>query len=140
MPNGSMLKFFQDRGGDDHGGPLHWPGTPEGFPFRGQQIPQLQGDEAYNIPLALDYKSDLFKLWEPEDKARFDQVMDRIVNGWYMQHRRKDIEVDGQILPAVWLEWVQIYGESPKGKVPGSGENGRTTTIPFSSTFGQRGG
>jgi hypothetical protein len=121
-----MLKFFQETGGlnTEHGGRLHWPGTVDGFPYRGEQAPLLKQQEMENLPLALDYRSKLFELWKPEDKKAFDETMDRIVNGWYMQHRRKDIEVEGQAMPAVWLEWVQIYGESPGTKHPGGSSNG----------------
>jgi len=132
MPRGSMLKFFQDKGGPDseHGSNLHWPGTPDGFPFRGEVAPHLRQEEAEVMPLALDYKSKLFQLWVPEEKKAFDEVMDRIVNGWYMQHKRENIPVEDQILPAVWLEWVQVYGETPTGKNPGAQNgNGVTATV-----------
>ena len=132
MPNSSMLKFFDEQGGpdSDHGGKLHWPGTQDGYPFRGDQVPHLKADEINNISLALDYKSEMFELWDPIAKTRFDEVMERIVNGWYMQHKRRDIEVEGQLLPAVWLEWVQVYGETPSGKHPaGEKAHDQTTTI-----------
>jgi len=122
----SMLKFFTDKGGEasEHDGDLHWPGTVDGFPHRGKAIPDLTQREATEMPLALDYKSALFRLWEPAEKKKFDSIMDRIVNGWYMQHKREDKAVEGQIMPAVWLEWVQIYGETASTKVPQSPSGG----------------
>ena len=132
MPNSSMLKFFDEAGGaeSEHGGKLHWPGTQDGYPFRGDTVPHLKEDEIDNIALALDYKSEMFELWDPAAKKRFDAVMERIVNGWYMQHKRRDIVVEGQLLPAVWLEWVQVYGETPSGKNPaGEKTHDQTTTI-----------
>jgi len=142
MPRGSMRKFFADRGGSEHGGKLHWPGTTDGYPFRGDQVPDLRENEFNDVPLALDFQSAHFKLWDPEDKRRFDAVMDRIVNGWYMQHQRKDIPVDGQDLPLVWLEWVQIYGEDTNAKHPGHtnrqpAANGSSQQITNGSTTGQ---
>jgi len=123
MPQGSMLKYFKDRGGSnsEHGGHLHWPGTEDGFPFRGAVSPDLRDEEYANIALALDYHSDSFRLWEPEQKMKFDDVMDRIVNGWYQQHKRIDRWSDQHCGLVVWLEWVQIYGEAPSGKNPGVG-------------------
>ena len=127
MPNGSMLKFFQDRGGPqtEHKGYLHWPGTADGFPFRGAVAPDLKQDEFQDIPLALDYHSERFLLWEPSEKFRFDKVMDHIVNGLYMQHKRIDRWSDEHCGLMVWLEWVQIYGETPSGQL-GASENGNT--------------
>lgn len=132
MTGRSMFKFFGERGGPDseHRGTLHWPGTPDGYPFRGSQVPNLQGDEAENLPLAMDYQSRAFKLWEPEHKLAFDQIMDRIVNGWYMLYRRRDEWSTTHDAPVVWLEWVQIYGETPTGKVPGSGYDANDDESP----------
>jgi hypothetical protein len=124
MPDGSMLKYFRDNGGPDHGGDLHWPGTMEGFPFRGDRAPDLHQEEFETIAHAMDYHSKLFELWKPEEKQAFDDVMDRIVNGWFMQHRRHDQWTDDGL--AVWLEWVQVYGEVPNTKVP---QNGHKATM-----------
>lgn len=131
LRTGSMLKYFEDKGGaeTEHGAPLHWPGTPSGFPYRGETAPLLKQKEVEEIDHALDYHSRLFRLWIPEEKEAFDAVMDRIVNGWYMQHRRTDREIPGEVAPAVWLEWVQIYGESPLGKHPGRMQDANNTTI-----------
>ena len=122
-----MLKFFSDQGGAQsaHGGQLTWPGTADGFPVRGA-VPDLMQDEYDNIPLALDYKSGLFKLFDPAEKQAFDNIMDRIVNGWFMQHRRIDRWSDQHCGMVVWLEWVQIYGETPGAKHPGA-SHGKTT-------------
>ena len=128
MPRGSMQKFFADRGGPEsqHAGTLHWPGTADGFPVRGA-AGDLRQQEFEDIPLSLDYKSREFQLWKPDEKDEFDAVMDRIVNGWYMQHKREDYRVtEGRI---VWLEWVQIYGEVPDGKTPGATKHGQTLQL-----------
>ena len=116
---GRLLKYFQERGGPDHGGTLHWPGTPAGFPVRSEQQLLLKQHETEELEHTFDYHSQLFRLWEPEDKAAFDQIMDRIANGWYGIRRRIDKDVPDQLAPAVWLEWIQIYGETPQGRQPG---------------------
>jgi hypothetical protein len=130
MPKGSMQKYFADQGGQgsEHGGKIHWPGTADGFPFRGP-APDLKQQEFADVPLALDYHSREFRLAVPDDKAEFDLVMDRIVNGWYMQHKRDDgrDEGGGRI---VWLEWVQIYGETPGTKHPGVGHGTTVNARP----------
>ena len=143
MPQGSMLKFFKEQG-TEHGGTLFWPGTTEGFPFRGQAAPHLKQEEMEQVGLAIDYKSQMFCLWEPAEKAQFDRIMDRIVNGWYMQHMRKDEWDPEHRHYRVWLEWIQVYGEIPHGKHPfgttGSGNNGNgqspTTVRPGSPPQG----
>ena len=116
----SLLKFFAERGGPGtvHRDTLHWPGTADGFPFRGPAVPQLHDDEYANIPLALDYHSKRFFLWEEADKLEFDVVMDHIANGLYLKyHRESHWDAEHQA-PVVWLEWLQVYGETPPGKQP----------------------
>jgi len=143
MPRGSMLKYFRERGGNDHGGALFWPGTLDGFPFRGQAAPHLRQEEIAQVALALDFKSQMFCLWDQAQKAMFDEIMDRIVNGWYMQHRREDIYEADHNHYRVWLEWIQIYGETPAGKHPmlRSAEDGNynavTTVQPGRPALGQ---
>jgi len=136
MPRGSMRKFFEEQGGStsEHGADLHWPGTMDGFPFRGPVVPDLRQQEYENVPLALDYHSGQFRLWEPDGKAAFDDVMDKIVNGWYMQHKRIDRWSNEHCGLLVWLEWVQVYGETPAGKHPGEGGNGKSTLTAEAGT------
>lgn len=119
MAQRSMRKFYEERGGPQHGGPLAWPGTAEGFPVRGESA-DIRGDEINEIPLAMDYKSRIFKLWEPEEHAAFNDIMDRIINGWFMQHKRIDRWCDQHCGLLIWLEWVQIYGEIVTSKSPGA--------------------
>lgn len=118
-----MLKYFADKGGPQHGGALHWPGLPSGIPFRGDTVPDLKQHELEALPLALDFKSGRFRLWVEEENAAFNDIMDKIANGWFMQHKRFEHFIPEEMHYVVFLEWVQIYGELPKGKSPGSGTN-----------------
>ncbi len=118
MPSGSMKKFFADRS-DGRGSEIHWPGTADGFPFRGP-VPDLKDTEFTETPLAMDYHSQRFCLWDAAEHAAFNEVMERIVNGLYMQHKRMDRWSDTHGGMLVWLEWVQIYGELPVVNTPGA--------------------
>ena len=111
-------KFVGEQDPNTHGGKLHWPGTMDGFPFRGESAPTLTADQYEEVPLVLDYHSQLFILGDPEQKKAFDQIMDRIANGWFRQVKRIDRWSDDPMGPVVWLEWVQIYGELPNKKHP----------------------
>lgn len=110
MPGGSLMKYFDQKGGPEQGMQLTWPGTMDGFPIIGDAANlNLKQEETAQIPLRLDFHSKEFYMWDPESKKEFDLVMDRIVNGLYMQHQRENVRTpEGRL---VWLEWVQIYGE-----------------------------
>jgi len=119
MRVGSLQKYYADHGGPQHGGHLSWPGTQEGFPVRGEPA-HLRQSEYQGLTHVLDYKSGAFRMWVPEEKAAFDDVMDHIVNGWYAQHKRIDHFSLEYGAPLIWLEWLQIYGEIPNSKAPGA--------------------
>jgi len=114
MPRGSMKQFFNDRGGPDteHGAPLSWPGTPQGYPVRGR-TGLLKKHELENVPLSLRFRSRAFRLWEEPDQIAFNDVMNRVVVGWYYVHKRFDQWIPEAQGYYVWLEWVQVYGEVP---------------------------
>lgn len=135
----SLLKYFADKGGPEHGGTLHWPGTLDGFPFRGDKVPNLTQQEMENIPLALDFKSKSFRQWIAEEKKEFDKVMDCIANGIYMQHKRFDNYVPEHMEYVTRLEWVQIYGEHPAGRDGGNGFDARNETLNLAESITQNG-
>lgn len=108
---GSTRKYFKEQGGVAHNGQLSWPGTLDGYPFRGTP-PQLTRDQFDDIPIVWDFHSRLFDL-RTDDKKDFDEIMDRVHTGWFHVVNRYDhwqTEPPGLL---VWLEWVQGYGEAP---------------------------
>ena len=111
----SIKKYYSDHGGPSHGNDrLHWPGTMDGYPVRGQGLPpDLKKEELENLDLQLDFKSKMFELWDPQQKAEFDDVNDKIVNGWYLLQRRNDNWDETNKHFRVWLEWAQVYGMLP---------------------------
>lgn len=123
---GSIFKYFGEQGGPNstHKGALHWPGTMDGFPFRGDQIPDLKADEIEDVPPVLDFHCGTFKLWIPEELEKYQEIRDRAANGWYnIQFIHRDTSKHDQI--SVYLEWIQIYGELPNGKIPKNGVGGK---------------
>lgn len=112
----STRKYFGETAGQQHGGhKLHWPGTPDGFPVLaapGVQ-PNIKQDELDNIDFRLDFKSKMFELWDVSQKTEFDDINDKIVNGWYMLQRRENHWDEEKKHYRVWLEWCQVYGMIP---------------------------
>lgn len=107
----SFQKYYGDRGGQRHGDqPLHWPGTIDGFPVRGQISADLKQRETEDVPLSYDFYSRMFELWDPAQKQEFDEVNDRVINGWYRLFKRADNWDEEKKHYRVWLEWGQIYG------------------------------
>lgn len=105
----SVLKYVNEQG-TEHGGRLFWPGA-AGFPVRGAYAPTMREDElAAQTEIHHDFKSKEFNLGDPEQKAEYDSIMDRIVNGWYVQLAKeawRDVETGFR---KVYLEWTQRYG------------------------------
>ncbi len=82
---------------------LAQPGTP----------PNLKQDEIENIDFRMDFKSKMFELWDEKQKAEFDDINDKMVNGWYMLQKRADHWDEENKHFRVWLEWCQVYGMIP---------------------------
>lgn len=107
------VNIGQNESAEVHGGMLNWPGNGEGFPVRGPAA-LLKQDEIDELPLVSDFKSQLFKLADPEDKKKFDAIQDRVMDGWYCIRKRIDTDDPVNVgYPIVWLEWVQLYAEVP---------------------------
>jgi hypothetical protein len=139
MPDGSLLKFARDaRPGLDHGsGKLLWPGTADGFPVRVDgPAPNLKQAEFDELRHVLDYRSKSFDLWVPEQKTVFDTIMEYIVNGLFMQHKRVDTQTAEGL--RVWLEWVQIYGEIPATKQSGANDGPITLKPKATSSVAEK--
>lgn len=115
----SLRKFHGEIGGPEHNNErLFWPGTPEGFPVIGRagSTADLKKEELENLDLRRDFKSKMFELWDPQQKAEFDGVSDKLVNGWYILVKRSDNWDDEHKHYRVWMEWCQIYGALPEIK------------------------
>ena len=115
----ALGKFFGEQGGPQHGNQrLSWPGTLDGFPVigRGGSTTDLKQEEMENLELCYQYKSQMFELWDPAQKAEFDDIHDKIVNGWYRPLKRSDVWDDEKKHYRVWLEWAQTYGIIPPRK------------------------
>lgn len=112
----STRKYFQEVAGLQHGEhKLYWPGTPEGFPVIAPPgaAPNLKQEEMENVDFRLDFKSKMFELWDAAQKAEFEDINDKIVNGWYMMQKRSDHWDEENKHFRVWLEWCQVYGMIP---------------------------
>lgn len=112
----SLRKYHSELGGMQHdGGLLHWPGTLDGFPVLSASTTHLdlKQEEVENLETQMAFKSRMFELWDPQQKAEFDDISDKIVNGWYRLLKRSDNWDDEKKHFRIWLEWGQVYGMTP---------------------------
>lgn len=110
----SVVKFVGEQKAD-HGGKLHWPGA-GGLPVRGPGMTVNQDEYDSGFAEVRDFHRKTFNLAIPEQDEQYHQVMDRIVNGWYIKifiERYRHTVTDEWM---VYLEWAQRYSqlESPK--------------------------
>ena len=115
-----MRKYHGEVENNQHGAgwKLNWPGTIDGFPVRtrGSSAVNLKQAELDELELQYDFKSKMFKLWDAADKQEFDDVNDKIVNGWYKLLQRSEQWDDEHKHYCIWMEWYQIYGVLPAEK------------------------
>lgn len=118
----SLWKYIDHPGGADHGGQLAWARSGDLPPlrkFNGSALTQAEVDAVEEM---YDFHGRTFKLWDPQDLKDYNEIRDRCSNGWYQVVARSEQYVPEQLDWVVKLEWVQIYGEIPDGKMPGQHE------------------
>jgi len=109
------MKYIGEQG--DHGGDLGWPGL-YGLPMRGNGgsaglLKDEELDEFFEV--VYDFKCREFDLSDPEQLKQYTEVMDRIVNQWYVQRFCDNYRHPETGARRVYLEWVQQYGQiNPK--------------------------
>ncbi len=137
---GLLSKFYSERGGPEHGGLLSWPGTIDGFPFRGANVPLLTPTEQEErIETVPDFHAKKFRLWIEEENKEYQEVMDRIVKGWYVKLYRHEHWVEQEQHLLIYLEWAQMYGELKHDRLdasaaaPGGGNRPGETSNRVSS-------
>lgn len=118
MALAGLQKYHEIAGGPEHGGSLHWPGTPDGFPVRGESVPLMRDQEAAALPVVMDYHAQMFRTWVADEYRQFLEVMDRCSNSWYGLRKRIDRWDEQHNGLHIWLEWVQVYNEVPHAKHP----------------------
>lgn len=126
MGSGSILKFLNEQG-EEHGGLLHWTASADSYPFRGEEIPHLKGDEIDEIPTSLDFHCATFDLTVPEQLKKYISIRDRAANGWFHIHHIHRF-LDDPTRVSVYVEWYQIYGELPDGRIPRNGQLNQPTS------------
>lgn len=121
MSEGSLRKYFEISK-DGLNKPIHWPGTVDGFPFRGDLGTTTQ-KEYENIPLVYDAKCQIFEL--PSQMEEYLLVIDRCANGWYRLRHERFLGWDPVTKSeSVFLQWLEIYGEPSGAKSADFAETG----------------
>lgn len=129
-----LAKYF-GTAQDPAGQPLFWPGTPDGFPFRGTMPPAMKQEEWEDSANIVDAKTDILEL--PRDLDKYTEVIDRAANGWY-QIRKEIINYDEkEKVYRVLLQWLEIYGQPPPLRdYLGDHLHGTPATRPFDYQIG----
>jgi hypothetical protein len=116
----SLLEKFGAEQGDQHPGPLTWPGSGMGLPILGRAAPNIRQTEFEDIDHKCVYDAAEFRSWVREDMDRYKYIQERANNvgdagvTWFairQYERARDLQGRGWV---IWLEWVQVYGVLPK--------------------------
>lgn len=119
----SFLKYTQDGSATTGNGRgrVHFDRSEiDGVPYRGAPLPLREEEYAEVCEVVWDAHSQLFDMSVPEDKAKFDEVVDRIANGWYKgmkEMTRWGKDENGKPTILVWLVWGEPFQEPNPSKV-----------------------
>lgn len=115
----SISKFArannQDNGSLPNGAVLHWRrAVLDSAPFRGSPNALFRDEEIEKLAnREYDAKVDTFKLWDPEDRARYVDIIDKTANNWYQVLFVERHYVPEEKNMIVYLEWVEPYLAMP---------------------------
>lgn len=107
---GALRKFFtQDTD------KVTWVHNVDTLPFRGDALKsQLLSKQQLEYAVeTYDFHALTFRMWVPDDAARYEQINDRIAVGWYrLVHVERHWNSE-HMAPAIYLEWIEQYNELP---------------------------
>lgn len=97
--------------------PVHWYRVDlDGLPYRGPVDPTLDQEQMDDrLAVVCDPHNRLFDLTDKADNKAYLEVVDKIVNGWWVLTRRQFYERladDGTVTLKVYMEWVERYLEN----------------------------
>lgn len=103
----SLFKYF-GQAANDSGDSLSWSQHLDA-PFRG--VPPLLRGAEFDDQLATvnDFRFKEFDLHDPSQTAAYREVMDRIVNGWYVLITCERAKDETGRIRYVYLEWTERY-------------------------------
>jgi hypothetical protein len=112
----SLVKYFDQHGEDSGGrGKLSFNRADlDGAPFRGRNHPLLKDDEYEDMAERVyDAGVEIFDMSDDEDKAKYQEIIDRIRNGWYeLIYRRIDF-IEEERRYVAYIEWASKHMELP---------------------------
>jgi hypothetical protein len=112
-PQGSSLvKYMNDQNGRGRGR-LHWHrATRDGLPFRGEMNPMMREEEfEERLVEVKDARNGIFDVNDPDQNARYQQILDRITNGWAQLIYVDRMPVPEQRTWIVYIEWADRFME-----------------------------
>jgi hypothetical protein len=98
------------------GGSFVLPGVNNGYPFVGDEIPNLKDGEADQLEYVNLYHTKAFDLSDPATKKEFEEIMGQIYNRQYVLIKKEYRWNDDKATPTVWLEWLETYNILPESK------------------------
>lgn len=113
----NLQKYFNEHGGPStpHRGYLYW-NNPGQLPIRYQANEVARLQNLGPTTEVFEYYCAAFDILDPQDRASYQVVVDRILSGWY--HCKNRTQLTGEHSTKIWLEWVQRY------RVPAGGRDG----------------
>jgi len=88
---------------------FQWFANTERIPVLCSDGQALTQQELDSLVLQHEFQSRLFDLSVPEDMAAYNDVMDKIYNGWYAKIDKQQRWPEGRTHPTIWLEWAIRY-------------------------------
>lgn len=109
----SLIKYYDKQ--ENCRGNLYWGrANDDGAPFRGKKAPLLRDNEfEKQAERVEDGHVEIFDLSDPEQKKRYEEILDAAINQWYTIYFRDWKYSEKRDTWLVLVEWSEAYMEIP---------------------------
>lgn len=111
----SILKYYESLNGktdETRGLPLYFDQVDNlGMPFRGPAFLMKDAEWDRYTFTSYDFFSETFDLSDPAQRQKYQEIVDRCINGWYIILYRHFNHSEHSNYPSVYLEWIVPYRE-----------------------------
>ena len=111
---GLLQQYYGEQDDKLHPERIQWPGK-HGLPAVGPINRLLKKDEFQQLGKKRIFRSKEFDLTDPKDHTLYDQVMERICNGWFKRVHQEYYRDPNTRKLYVYLEWLQEYAQGTPG-------------------------
>lgn len=87
----------------------YWQGSESRIPVRVDSRTVYNTAEIENLVVHQDFRCKLFDLSDPAMLAEYINIMDKVMNGWFLLWKCLERSAPTDLYPKFWVEWLERW-------------------------------